>query len=128
MGRGNGTAGARVLDAGALVAIERGDRRARGHTEEEARVVIPAPVLAQVWRGGARQARIAALLKADTTIVEVFDEDVAKAAGVLLGRTGTSDVADASVVLAARLHEALVVTTDPADIRRLDPDLPIAEL
>ncbi|MBI2983812.1 MAG: PIN domain-containing protein [Chloroflexi bacterium] len=129
MGKADLEARRRVLDAGALVALEHGDRRARGHAEEHgARVIIPAPVLAQVWRDGARQARLAALVKRTNTTVEAFDEHVAKAAGVLLGRTGTSDVADASVVLAARLHEALVVTTDADDIRRLDPELPLAEL
>lgn len=129
MDRGRGSPRRRVLDAGALVALERGDRRARGTAEDErARLIVPSPVLAEVWRGGARQARLARVVASSRTTVEASDEPIAKAAGVLLGRTGTSDIADASVVLAARLHEALVVTTDAADIRRLDPELPIAEI
>lgn len=111
------------------MALERGDRRARALVEgDEADLVIPAPVLAQVWRDGGRQARLAALLKCTRTTVEVFDEHVAKAAGVLCGRTGTSDIADASVVLAGRLHRGIVVTTDAEDIRHIDPELPLAEL
>lgn len=129
MGKADPEARRRVLDAGALVALERGDRRARAFTEDErAHVVIPAPVLAQVWRDGGRQARVAALLKRTRTTVEIFDEHVAKAAGILCGRTGTADIADASVVLAGRLHRALVVTTDADDIRRIDPELPLAVL
>jgi predicted nucleic acid-binding protein len=125
----SGPARGRILDAGALVAIERGDRRARVAIADAGRpLVIPAPVLAEVWRDGARQARLAVLVKDDRTIVEVLDAESAKAVGVLLGRTDTSDIADASVVLAARRYEALVITTDAADIRRLDPELPIAEL
>lgn len=119
----------RVLDAGALVALERGDERVRALAADRTRpLIIPAPILAQVWRDGARQARLAKAVNDDRTAVEAFDEHVAKAAGILLGRTGTSDIADASVVLAARRHEAVVVTTDAADIRRLDPELPIAEI
>lgn len=119
----------RVLDAGALIAVERGDERAWALVTDRARrLIVPAPVLAQVWRDGARQARLATILKSDRTTVEVFDERVAKATGVLLGRSGTSDIADASVVLAARRHEALVLTTDADDIRRLDPGLPIEQL
>ena len=129
MGERDDAAGGRVLDAGALIAIERGDRRARALLSDRARsLIVPAPVLAEVWREGARQARLAAVVHAQRTVIEPFDGHLAQAAGVLLGRSGTSDVPDASVVLAARLHGALVVTTDAADIRRLDPDLPIAEI
>lgn len=129
MGRGSGSTRGRVLDAGALIAIERGDERVRGLIEDTGtRLIIPAPVLAEVWREGRRQARLAVTVGDDRTIIEVLDEHVAKSAGILLGRTGTSDVADASVVLAARRYEAIVVTSDAADIRRLDPQLPIAEL
>lgn len=126
MGRGGGRARRRVLDAGALIAIERGDERVRELIGAGTSLIIPAPVLAQVWRDGARQARVAVTVRDHRTLIEVLDEDTAKAVGVLLGRTGTSDVADASVVLAARRYEAVVVTADAANIRRLDPGLPIA--
>lgn len=124
-----GLAASEVLDAGALVALERGDRRARALIETaEGRLIIPAPVLAQVWRDGARQTRVATLIKARTTVVEAFDKRKAKAAGVLLARSGTSDVVDASIVLAARLHRAVVVTSDAADLHRIDPSLAIDEI
>lgn len=129
MGERGHTARGRVLDAGALIAIERADARLRALLADTARpLIVPAPVVAEVWREGARQALLARVINGPRTTIEVFDEHVAKAAGVLLGRTGTSDIADASVVLAARRHEALVLTTDADDIRRLDPALPVEEL
>jgi hypothetical protein len=48
--------------------------------------------------------------------------------GGLLGRTGTSDIADAHVVLTARLHHGAVATGDVHDLRRLDPRLELIEL
>ena len=118
-----------VLDAGALIAVERLDRRARAVlAERTGPVVIPAPVLAQVWRDGARQIRLARFIQTRGTTVEAFDGLEARAAGVLLGRSGTSDVVDASVVLSARRHKARVRTSDPDDLRRIDPDLAIEVL
>ena len=128
MGRRGGSTRRRVLDSGALVAIERGNEQSRGLLRVADRLIIPTPVLAEVWRDGARQARIARVVGSHRTTIEDLDEHLAKAIGILLGRTGTSDIADASVVLAARRYEAIVVTTDAADIRRLDPEVPIAEV
>jgi len=97
-----------VLDASALIEVDRGGeymralvRRAveRGHA-----LVLPAGALAQAWRDGRSQARLAALVKHRLTEVDPIDEQMAKAAGALCGRAGTSDVVDASVVLAARLR------------------------
>jgi predicted nucleic acid-binding protein len=112
-----------VLDAGALVALERADERARGVVATARRrrspLVIPAGVLAQTWRGSARQVAIARLLQLPEVVVEPLDEVVARAAGVLCGRAGSRDVVDASVVVAALEHRAIVVTSDPDDLRRL---------
>jgi hypothetical protein len=101
---------------------------ARLAVDRGAVLVVPATALAQVWRDGRRQARLAALLGATTTLVDVFDEAGAKAAGVLCGRAGVADVIDASVVVAARLHGAPVVTSDPDDLRRLDPGVDVRAL
>jgi hypothetical protein len=118
----------RVLDAGALTALERGDERTRAFLSRPAHHVVPAPVLAQVWRDGARQARLARIVNDHSTTIDGLDEGSAKAVGVLLGRAGTSDVVDASVVLSARRHDALVFSADAADLRRIDPGLTIIEL
>lgn len=116
-----------VLDAGALIAFERGDARVRALVREalrtKARLVVPAAVVGQVWRGGARQVALRALLDGPCTEVQSLDRLLAEAAGELCGRAGTSDVVDASVVLTARRERAKVVTSDPDDLLRLDPTL-----
>jgi hypothetical protein len=118
-----------VLDAGALIAFERGDGRMRallrGALKAGVRLVVPAGVLGQVWRGAARQAPLRALMKGPTTVVPPLDEVLAEAAGVLCGRAGASDVIDASVVLIARRERALLLTSDVDDMRRLDPGVDI---
>jgi hypothetical protein len=118
-----------VLDAGALIALERGDPRMRTLCREglrgAARLVIPAGVLAQVARGGGRQHALRALLAAAMTEVPALDRVLAEAVGDLCGRTSTTDVVDASVVLTARRMKAPVVTSDAGDLRRLDAHLRI---
>jgi PIN domain nuclease of toxin-antitoxin system len=108
-----------VLDAGALIAIEKGDRKVlalcKVATMDGASIVVPAGVVGQVWRDGARQVRIARLVAADGTIVEALDLEVAKLAGAYCGRSHTNDVVDATVVVAARQHHAKVVTSERAD-------------
>jgi hypothetical protein len=88
-------------------------------------MVIPAGVLAQVWRDGSRQVRLAALVGARGVQVIALTEGMAKAAGQLCGLRGTADIIDASVVLTAREAAAIVITSDAADIRRLDPTLTV---
>jgi hypothetical protein len=121
-----------VLDAGALIAFERGDGRMRALVREalegRARLVIPAGALAQAWRGSPRQAPLRALVKGPTTVIPVLDQVLAEAAGVLCGRAGSSDVVDASVVLIARREQGVVVTSDVVDLRRLDASLPIERI
>lgn len=84
---------------------------------------VPAGVVAQVWRNGREQARLAGLLGSDIVEIEPLDDASARAAGQLCGVTRTSDVIDASVVLSARARGRAVVTSDPDDIARLDPTL-----
>ena len=118
-----------ILDAGALIAFERGDPRMRALVQRVrdrgANMAIPAAVLAQVWRDGSRQVRLAALLSARSVQVVPLTEGIAKAAGQLCGLRGTSDVIDACVALAAREAGAVVVPSDSDDLRRLDPTLTI---
>jgi hypothetical protein len=88
-----------------------------------ARLLVPAGVVAQAWRDGARQVPLRALLAGATTEVPPLDRVLAEATGILCGRAGTSDVVDASVVLTARRERAIVVTSDPDDLHHLDPTL-----
>lgn len=110
-----------VLDAGALVAAERADRRWVVLWDHLVRFgvvpLVPAEVVSEVWRGGPRAARIARVLAAS----EVVDltHGRARAVGELCGRARTSNPVDASVVLAATSRRATVVTSDPSDIRWL---------
>ncbi|MGH4007595.1 MAG: hypothetical protein ACRDTH_05400 [Pseudonocardiaceae bacterium] len=110
-----------VLDAGALVAAERVDRRWVVLWDHLVRFsvvpVVPAGVVGEVWRGGPRAARIARVLAAS----EVIDltHGRARVAGELCGRAGTSNPVDASVVLVATPRRATIVTSDPHDIRQL---------
>ena len=117
-----------VFDAGALIALERNDRqmwaRLRIAARDEIDVVVPTAVLAQVWRGTARQARLAQALK--KTKPGSFDV-LAKAAGELCHAAGTADPIDASVALAAARTECVIYTDDLPDIRHLVRSLPRGE-
>lgn len=118
-----------VLDAGALVAFERSDRRvvaivarALHHGDD---LVVPAGVVAQVWRDGRRQNRLSRLLGSPACHVVPLDDRSAREAGQLCGGAGTTDVVDASVVVVARQRAGRVLTSDAADLRRLDPHLDV---
>ncbi len=114
-----------TLDTGALIAIERADRMMRALLDEAHAaglpVDIPAGALAQAWRVGLRQARLARTVRLPNVTVPALDEPRAKAAGILCEQLGTSDAIDASVVLNPRQRGHTVITSDPSDLRRLDP-------
>jgi hypothetical protein len=118
-----------VLDTGALVGFERNDRRvvavvARALTHQVP-LVVPAGVVAQAWRDGARQVRLARLLGAPICEIVALDDRQARASGQLCGVAGTADVVDASVALAAKERGFRVITSDPDDLRRLDHRLDV---
>jgi predicted nucleic acid-binding protein len=117
-----------TLDSGGLIAFEARDRRVNALIQQAKdlgrRIVIPANVVAQVWRGaGPRQARLAALLGSKVVSVQDFSHALARVAGELCARSGTADVVDASVVVTAWSNGRTVVTSDPEDLLRLDPTL-----
>jgi hypothetical protein len=116
-----------VLDAGALIGYERDQRQpvalVQRALEKNVRLTVPAGVVAQVWRNGSRQAVLAQLLKSGVVETLALDDVEARLTGQLCGLSGTTDVVDASVVVAAQRLGATVVTSDPEDLRRLDPSL-----
>jgi hypothetical protein len=118
-----------VLDAGALIAVERGDRATAALIEVGRRdgrgIIVPAGVVGQTWRDGPRQARLARLLNSNEVSVEPLTDAGARAAGILCGAAESSDVIDASVVIAARRYGAIVISADRADLVRLDPTVPV---
>lgn len=110
-----------VLDAGAFVAVDRGDRAmaARLRVAERSGLELRSngAVVAQVWRDPAgRQARLARLLR--SVDVRAVDRRLGQDAGVLSGRAGTGDAVDATVVAIAAAGDR-IVTGDPADVRAL---------
>jgi predicted nucleic acid-binding protein len=117
------------LDAGALIALDRGQARVVHLLDRligaGGAVEIPTPVIAQVWRDGSRQARLARLLGTSDVVLVGLDAEMARAVGVLCGSVGVADVVDGHVALHARRRDLTVLTSDPDDIARLDPTLTI---
>jgi len=110
-----------VLDAGALVAVDRNDRAvmAKLRIAQQSGIELRSTgvVIAESWRDeGGRQANLARLLKAID--VQAVDEDLGRRAGVLLGKAGVTDAADGTVVAVAATGDR-ILTSDPADIRKL---------
>ena len=110
-----------LLDSGAFLAVERGDRDVVALIKRE-RLALRPPishggVVAQVWRGGSgRQAGAARLLAG--VDVKPIDEELGKKTGVLLGRSGTTDAIDAALVSLAADGDD-ILTSDTGDLRPL---------
>ena len=114
-----------TLDAGGLIALDRHDRRvvvllARA-VETNSRVTIPASALAQAIRRPERQARLSRLIRQPSSDLVPLDRVDAVNVGRLLAASGTSDVVDAHVVVCARRTAQRVVTSEPDDLKLLDP-------
>lgn len=108
-----------VLDAGAFVALDKGDVRMRARLiaarKLGADIVTTSPVVGQVWRG-ARQALLSRVLQG--TRIDAPDEVAARRAGELLAKARTRDVVDALVVGLARDGDT-IITSDVEDVRTL---------
>jgi hypothetical protein len=110
-----------LLDAGAFMAVEHGDREVVALIKRE-RLAQRSPlshggVVAQIWRGeSGRQAEVARLLRG--VDVRALDEQLGKKAGVLLGRSGADDAVDAALVCIATDGDD-ILTSDPGDLRSL---------
>jgi predicted nucleic acid-binding protein len=111
-----------VLDAGALIAVERGTPLIRRYLlladQGVLTVVTSSAVVAQVWRGGARQARLARLLRSDLVEEVWLDRETSRRIGALAGSTGGIDVVDGHVALIAQERDAVVLTSDPHDLAK----------
>jgi hypothetical protein len=109
-----------VLDAGALIALERNERsmwvRMKAAELAGELPLTHGGVVGQVWRGGPGQARLARALQG--VDVRPLDRALGRAAGELLAKTGSSDVIDAAVVLVAADGDD-VVTLDRNDLEDL---------
>lgn len=83
--------------------------------DREITPTIPAVVLAEVWRGDAKDAPVARLMK--WCVVEPLDEQRARAAGRL--RRTVAGAVDACVAVGVRERGDVIATSDPEDMRRL---------
>ena len=114
-----------TLDAGALIAFERGEERVRlilrRASAGDRPITVPATVVAEAWRGGRRR-WLADLL--DLAVVEPLTDALARSAGELLARTGTSNAIDATVAVSAAQRGDIIVTSDPDDMQLFADDLP----
>jgi hypothetical protein len=110
-----------TYDTGALVAAERNNRQMwalhAAYLAEEVIPTVPAPVLAEAWRGGSRQASLSRLLRMCDT--EPMSEALAMDIGVLAGKSGHDDIVDVSVVVGAVRRGDAVVTSNATRIRTI---------
>jgi predicted nucleic acid-binding protein len=112
-----------VLDAGAFIALERGAASVRGYVlladRGHAALATSAAVVAQIWRGGNRQARLARLLASDLVTELALDSEASRRIGLLAAAApGARDVVDGHVAVIALDADAVVLTSDPEDIAR----------
>ena len=118
-----------TLDAGALIALDRGDKRLIALLDralaQRLKLLVPSGVVGQAWRDGRVQVTLARFLRIDEVEIIPLGEQLARACGELCGATDTADIIDASVVILARERGDRIVTSDPRDLRRLDPACPI---
>ena len=110
-----------TYDTGALVAAERNNRQMwalhAGYLAEEVIPTVPAPVLAEAWRGGSRQASLSRLLRMCDT--EPLSGDLARDVSVLAGRSDHDDIVDVSVVEGALRRGDAIVTSNVTHIRKI---------
>jgi predicted nucleic acid-binding protein len=111
-----------VLDAGALIAFERGRPLVRQYvllaSRGAVRLVTSSAVVAQVWRADPRQARLARLFRSDVLEELPLDDVAARRIGALAAALEATDVVDGHVALIARERDAAVVTSDARDLAR----------
>lgn len=114
-----------TLDAGALIAAERNDRRFwvwwKWTTSRGVVANVPSPVVAQAWRS-ARDVRMAIVLGGCREVA--MDSAASRRTGELCAAAKTADVVDAFVVWGAAERRDDVLTSDPADLHALAAHAP----
>jgi hypothetical protein len=119
-----------TLDTGALLALDHPAKaiamqaRLTEAVRRGGTICVPVGAIAQAWRSS-RQVRLARLLKSRDIDLAVMTPNVARSVGLLCGRSGHDDVIDVHVALCARERRHAVITSDPDDISRVDPALPV---
>jgi len=122
-----------TLDTGALLALDHPGKAVimQARLDEALRrggtVCVPVGVIAQAWRSS-RQVRLARLLKSRGIDIAIMTPNVARSVGLMCARCGHDDVIDVHVALCARERHHIVVTSDPLDMARIDPALPVIQV
>lgn len=123
-----------VLDTGALIPLEK-PAKARvlslliDRVGAQGQLVLSAGSIAEAWRASPRQTPLVVLLRRQHLAVEEITVPVAKSIGAFLETVSNGDdIVDAHVVMLARRHGLPVITTDPDDLRALDPKAAVMEL
>lgn len=121
-----------VFDAGAFIALECRSPFMIGILNEALHgtieVVLPRTVIAQVWRGTPRQANVGRLVSAglrrgSPVVIDELTVERAREIGVKIGQTSHPDIVDVHVALAAAERGHAVLTSDDADIAKVNRDL-----
>lgn len=112
-----------ILDSGAVIALARGDQRARAFLaralELRVPVEVPVVVVAVTVRGGPRDAPVHRVLKAVGSVPEAREAH-GRTAGRLLGTARSASTVDALVVAhAVESGGAHILTGDRDDLERL---------
>ena len=118
-----------TLDTGALIALDRGDKRMIALLQQAlvqgCVFRVPSGVVGQAWRDGRVQVTLARFLRSDEVEIVPLDAQLARACGELCAATNTADIVDASVVILAKAGPDPIITSDPHVLRRLDPAAPL---
>jgi hypothetical protein len=109
-----------VFDAGALIALDRGDRGVgamlAAAAQDGVEVVTSSACIAQAWRDPARQARLVWALAG--FLEWPLDPPRARRCGLLLTSARTRDIVDAAIVGLVADGDT-ILTSDPEDIEHL---------
>ena len=89
---------------------------------------MPAGVVGRAWRDGRVQVALARFLRSEEVVIVPLDDQLARSCGELCAAANSPDVIDASVVILARERRDPIVTSDPDDLRRLDPGAQIISM
>lgn len=122
-----------TLDTGALIALDHRSKAADLHARirsahrRGAGICIPVGVVAQAWRSS-RQVRLAHVLRSPDVEIVGLTLRSARAVGLLCAQSGHSDIVDVHVALCARERGHAVITSDPEDLKRVDPGLTVVDI
>ena len=113
-----------ILDSGAVIALAAGQARARQFVERALRdrllIVVPAAVVAETTRGGARDAPVNRILHAVHEIPPITEAGAREAGRLLATANIPNATIDALIVAEAVLHgPSVILTGDPSDISAL---------